>query len=322
MKFSQVLEKLLDKSNSLPFDPSVLYELSNLEAEEMERLTAIWPTMSVERRRSLMEQLVETAEANFEVNFESVFLWGLRDADSKVRASSIEGLWENEDPRLIKELLYFLEHDSSAAVRAAAAMSLGRFVLLGELEKLALHHQASIYDALQSKILEESEDLKVRRRALESISYVSDETVAALLRAAYEHPSEKMRASAIFGMGRSADIRWGQVVMGELFSTSPAMRYEAARACGELEARDAVSRLAELVDDPDREVQEVTLWALGQIGGDQARRLLESFCQKGDPSVRHLAEEALEVLELMYSHLDFPFHEMDQIDDAEVDPSS
>ena len=86
------------------------------------------------------------------------------------------------------------------------------------------------------------------------------------------------------------------------------MRYEAARACGELQARESVSGLAELIDDPDREVQEAALWALGQVGGRAARQLLEKCYREGDEATRDAAEAALEELEFLYGQFDFPFY--------------
>jgi HEAT repeat protein len=217
----------------------------------------------------------------------------------------------------MEDLLNKVHNDDSVRVRAAAALSLGRFVLLGELGKLLPARRQSVYEALHDLIEQDSEELEIRRRALESIAYVSNRTVADMLQAAYEHPHEKMRISAVFGMGRSADERWITTVMSELFSTNPEMRYEAARACGELQAREAVSRLSELIDDPDREVQEATLWALGQIGGDEARKLLQTCCQGEDEIARGAAEAALEELEFMHGQLDFPFYEFDKLNDVE-----
>jgi HEAT repeat protein len=319
MVFSQTLEHLLDAES--PIKPSVLFGLSKLEAGEMERLTAVWSSIPVMRRRVLVQELVEIAETNFEVDFEPIFRWGLRDSDPQVRAASVEGLWENEELAMMTDLLHLVQNDPSAQVRAAAAMSLGRFMLLGELGKLPSDRCQPASETLYDLVSEGTEDLEVRRRALESVAYVEDETVVKLLQQVYNHSEEKMRISAVFGMGRSADARWIDTVMGELFSTGPEMRYEASRACGELEAREAVPKLSELIDDPDREVQEAALWALGQIGGDEARQLLQTCCQEGDEVTRSAAEAALEELEFMHGQFDFPFHDFDKLDDVEPDLS-
>lgn len=317
MDFSETLGDLLKAE--LPLKPATLYNLSGLEPDELELLTTSWFSIPLTRRYTLVKELVDIAETNFEVDFESIFRWGLQDDDANVRAVCVEGLWESEDLTLMNELLHLLETDPSEKVRAAAAMSLGRFLLLSELGKLPAGRCQAVYESLYNTVLEGNETLEVRRRSLESISYVSRDEVTALIQGAYDHPAAEMRVSAVFGMGRSADPRWIGDAMGELFSIDPEMRYEAARACGELQARMAVPRLAELIDDPDREVQEAALWAIGQAGGDDARRLLETCCEEGDEVTRSAAEAALQELEFLYGHLDFPFY---VINDGETDLSS
>lgn len=313
MDLPETLEHL---QSDEPLLPAALFNLSKIDPEEVEQVIEIWPLLQVERRRAMVKELVNIAEANFEVDFESVLRWGLTDSDAIVRATCVEGLWENEDLRLMDELLDLLTSDLSDQVRAAAAQSLGRFLLLGELGKVKFERCQPVYEALCEIIALESEDIDVRRRAVESVAYVDNDEVVTLLEDTYYHSDDKMRISAVFGMGRSADARWIDTVVQELYSTNAEMRYEAARACGELEARAAVPRLAALVNDPDREVRESAVWALGQAGGDAARRILLACCEDGDEAIRDAATTALEELEFMYSQLDFPFH---SVDDAEDD---
>jgi HEAT repeat protein len=320
MLLSQTLEYLLDIES--PFKSSLLYGLSKLESEEVERLRDTWPLIPLARRRRLVKELIEIAETNFEVDFDAVFRWGLQDDDPEVREASIEGLWENEEPALMTEFLHLLQNDPSIPVRAAAALALGRFMLLGELQTLPADRHQPAYEALCAVFQDQAEPIEVRRRALEAVAYVSDEQVAALLQKAYDHPDDQMRLSAIFGMGRSADARWINTVIEGLYSVYPEIRYEAARACGELEAREAVPKLAVLIEDPDREVQQAALWALGQIGGDEARRLLQICVQAGDEVICDAAEDALAELELMHSQLDFPFHALGPSHDANAEPFS
>ena len=291
----------LGKGDQMPKRES-LYLLSNLDADDTASVQAAWPELLVELRRHLVATLVEAAEADFEVNFGAVFRIGLDDQDAEVRKTAIEGLWEDQDVRLVPTLALRLK-DEEASVRAAAATSLGRFVLLGELGKIRPAPFTQAYEALLATCQDNTEHFDVRRRALESLSYVDAEDIVALIREAYAAPEEKVRVSAVFAMGRSADAQWGPRVKQELFSPNPEMRYEAAWACGELQLSDTVPELEELTEDVDPEVQEAALWALGQIGGDKAREILQRHCSAESESTRLAAEAALDELEFLHGDL-------------------
>jgi HEAT repeat protein len=196
-----------------------------------------------------------------------------------------------------------LREDPALEVRAAAAISLGRFLLLGELGKIRARPYQEAFRALLSACTAARKEGEVRRRALESLAYSCKEAVVGLIRAAYEDPDEQMRLSAVFAMGRSSDERWAPEVMQELYSADPAMRYEAARACGKLALQEAAPILIELVEDVDAEVQEAAIWALGQIGGDEARRCL-TVCSRSRREARRVAaQEALRELEFLHGNL-------------------
>jgi HEAT repeat protein len=296
------LVQSLREGDAMP-ERASLCEFSCLEAGDAELVREAWPSVPVERRQMLMRSLVDMAEADFELDFGAVFRVGIEDQDCEVRVAAVEGLWEDEDIRLIPVLAERLLGDEVARVREAAAVSLGRFVLLGELEKIRPEPKARAYEALLASCVDGEESVEVRRRALESLSYVCEDAVVDLVLEASKAGDEKTRVSAVFSMGRSGDARWEREVRRELFSPNPEMRYEAARACGELELRDAVPELEELVEDADAEVHEAALWALGQIGGDRARAILERLCRSGDEATREAATAALEELDFLHGDL-------------------
>jgi HEAT repeat protein len=300
--FEIVLDSL--RQNGEKPDQALLCYLSSLNADEAERVSQIWPDLPTDLRLELISQLVEMAEADFTLSFGAIFRIAMGDEHADVRRLAIEGLWEDEDVRLVPILAQRLEEDESVSVRAAAAQSLGRFILLGELGKIRPKPCSVAYAALLRVLQAQDEYTEVRRRALESLAYVCNETVVASIREAYGSSSEKFRISAVFAMGRSADTRWEQEVQRELYSTTPEMRYEAARACGELQVSEAVDMLEELTEDTDAEVQQAAIWALGQVGGDRAREILERYCRAGDEALRSAAEAAMAEFEFLHGDLD------------------
>lgn len=310
LEFEELLKKMRD--GQTPLSISSLYGLSDLTRAEAQLFQKVWSLIDTKRRRWLIQSLVDITEASFEVDFSPIFRFCLNDEDEVVRSRAIEGLWEDEDLTLAGLLVRLLRDDPSESVRAAAATSLGRFVLLGELEKIEAAPAIMVEDALLGAIYDSHETLEVRRRAVESIAYSGQAQVRDIIEMAYCDDEEKMHISAVFAMGRSADPLWREIVIAELDNPNPEMRYEAARACGELEASDALSALIDLIEaDPDPEVQEMAIWALGRIGGKEARRVLEACCESEDEALRQAAEEALDELDFLGGHLDFLLFESD-----------
>ena len=166
--FVQFLDQLRDLAQ--PLATKDLYRFSDLNKADLAALEAAWPEMPLERRRSLMQDLGEISEANFEVQFDAVYRLGLEDADAGVRAAAVANLWESEEPALIVPFLDLMQHDADEAVRAAAASALGRFVYLGEVDDLPKPQARRIEDALLS-VINGPDSLAVRRRALEAVSF-------------------------------------------------------------------------------------------------------------------------------------------------------
>ncbi len=277
--------------------PAGLQFLSDLTREQQGQLRLAWGTLPDERRRQIMHELVELAELSLEMNFTRVFLVALDDEDEAVRAEAIEGLWEDESLVLLRRLVHFLEHDSSEVVQTATLRALARYALLAALGKL----EPEWTDRLRELLLRVAEDrsaaLELRRRAIEAVAvYPDDEAVQAVIADAYADARLRMRASALYAMGRNLDLRWLEPVLRELESREPMLRFEAARASGELGSQRAVAPLLNLLSDPDREAQLAAVAALGKLGGRTAGTALRKLLQSDDEVLREAAEDALDEL--------------------------
>jgi HEAT repeat protein len=314
--FKDILTKLVQ-------DPELhtgqLYILSKMDQESLKTFQSTWPTVALERRRDIMQELVEICEVNFEVYFDPVFLLGLGDEDEQVRASAINGLWENEKPSLIAPLIHLLRTDQAAIVRATAASALGKYIYLHELEEIDRTQGLLVQNTLLETIHHSDEDIEVRRRAVEAVSFSSADGISEIIEAAYYDENERMQVSAIFAMGRNADKKWRPRAIAELDNPIQEIRFEAARACGELEAKEALPKLVELIEfDPDLEVQEMAIWAIGRIGGPLAREALEICLESDNETLALAAEEALDELNL-FDGTDFDLLDFDDDDDLEND---
>jgi HEAT repeat protein len=271
--------------------------LSDLSREQQAQVRAWWAGLPVARRQHLTAQLVELAELSVELEFSRVFLVALDDPDPQVRATAIDGLWENESLTVLRRLVELLEHDQDQRVQVAVLRALARFALLASTGAL----DADWAERLRTLLLRAAEaraaSLEARRRAVEAVAvFTDDDAVRAVIADAYADPHLPMRASALYAMGRNLDPHWLDTVLKELRSQQPMLRYEAARASGELGSQRAVPVLLEMLADPDREAQLAAVAALGKLGGRAAGTALRKLLDSDDEGLREAAEDALDEL--------------------------
>ncbi len=293
--FREYLAELKDEGQ--PLRAARLVHLSHLADEQEKAFLDVWPQIQGERRRQVVRRLLELAEDNVELNFDAVFLACLSDADPQVRADAIRGLWEYEHRDLIEPLIGLLQSDDNTAVRAEAALALGRFALQWEFGSLPDRYFRQVEQALRRAIGDDSGELEVRARALEAIGACSLAWVRRAIGRAYRSNIHRLRVSGIHAMGRNCDPSWLPILFEELKSDDPEMRYEAALACGSLAEEAAVPRLTPLLEDEDAEVREVTIAALGEIGGREARSVLLRYLDHPLRSTREAVQEALSLVD-------------------------
>lgn len=316
--------KTLQAHKSAYADSTLLYGLSGLTETERGRLGPVWHELGTGYRRKVLEDLTRFAEANIEMDYRQVGLLGLTDTDYGVRTRAIDLLWEDESLELMTQLIHMATEDAQPEVRAASATALGRFILAGEVGDLPEDETAIAQQAVIGILQNPKELVEVQRRALEAIANCSHPIVKGAIREAYNSPEQAMRVSAVYAMGRTCDERWHDVVLDELESDDAEMRYEAARAAGELELMDAVPKLARLLLEEDREILAVTVTALGEIGGKEAVRILEALVEKAedeeDDDLLQAAEDALgnaSLVDGMFADFDFGFGGDDDYEDDE-----
>lgn len=315
--FQKLLDALLDVEN--PLSPHYLYRLSDLDDLELELLQTTWPKIPVWRRQALLEDIEELNESDTLLTFESLGRFALNDEEAKVRLLAVHILWEFEETSLIPVFVRLMTTDNESEVRAACASALGRFVYAGELEEIPPTTLKSIEEALLGAI--NGDDVpEVRRAALESLGYSSRAEVLPLVEQAFASDDKYWKASALYAMGRSANQQWQPTILAMLQSNLPLLRSEAARAAGELEIADAVPHLLDLLDDPDDNTRQASIWSLSQIGGEGVRDTLQALYEETED------EKELELLETALDNLTFneglqltPMFDFPEADEDEED---
>lgn len=293
--FEKVVEALLDDKHHLPFP--VYRRLSQLQSEEVERLRAIWPQISRQRRRSLLEDLERLTEEDYTLSYTPIGLLAMKDPDGYIRALGIRLLWEEEDPALAETFLTLATEDPDPEVRATAAGALGSYVYLGEVEELDPRLFQRIVETLLSIVRDTSLDPQLRRRALEAVSFAAHDEVPSLIEAALAEEDLDWQVTALYAMGRSGMLRWSSTIMEYLEHPEPRLRAEAATAAGQMGLGRAVKPLLHLLEDPVSEVRLAAAWALGEIGkgGEAVYQALENALEQAqDDEEAQIIQDALD----------------------------
>jgi HEAT repeat protein len=271
----EVIATLKDAGDAVP-DETLIYGLSELTDDQIATLRPTWLALDTAYRQILMGVLADEMDSNYELDYQSIGVLALDDSDDQVRRSAIELLSESEDLAVMDRLIHIVSHDNSDDVRAEAMRVLGNFILLGELGDIDEDETKRAQKLALSVYKNDEEDIQVRARSLEAIANFGYGKINQMIEESYRSYDEILKIASIVAMGRTADSRWEDIVLEELEIGFDDMQIEAARASGELQLKDAVPHLAVLLKEGDREAQQVCIWALGEIGGKEATRVLES----------------------------------------------
>jgi HEAT repeat protein len=296
--FAQTLAILTQLTPGQMIPSGVVRGLSNLHPSLVMAMVPVWVKLENEVKRDVMQALIELSASDFETDYTLVGMMAIDDEDAEVRRLAVELTSFIEERPYMDTLFEIAQNDASDEVRAAALKALGPFILRGELGTLEENATAPVVQYLLSVLRDRREDSEVRARALESIGYSSHEAVTVEIRRAYNGDDGRMKTSSIFAMGASGDDQWAEFIVYELERGSAENRFEAARAAGELLLQEAVRPLSQLVFGEDSEVVREAVWALGEIGGKEAARVLEALLEQvaedEDDDFIDLIEDALD----------------------------
>ncbi len=299
LSFQNILDHLLDSKKDIP--QSHLQYYSDLETKSLQLFVDVWRSVKPARKILLLDALLVHLDSDSVVSYEAIGRALLNDSDGEIRARAIRLLAEADDAHLTDSFVEILLNDADLAPRIETATLLGEFVLLAELEKLDGALQRKIEKALVS-VVKSEDNAALRRRALEALGYSSNVELMGLIESAYERADPTWVASALCAMGRSHDDeRWREDVVSRLLDEDPRIRFAAVQAAGELLIEEASPIILKMLEDDeeDDDVAAAAVWALSEIGGDDARIYLLHLIENTED------EEILEYLESAVENLDF-----------------
>jgi len=291
--------EVLDRLEVGGDDYGSLRALSEIGDEPLKRLMAMWPQFEPERRRELLAKLDQLSQKEAVLDFQRIYLAALHDADTATRILAVRGIAIEERPDYVALLSAQLESDPEASVRAEVADALGKWVVSMEFGLLSEEDAEELEVGLTSRVHDDEEDDEVRGRSLEALGASSEDTVGELIGETYELGSHRLRVAAIRAMGRSASETWLQILIFNFDDEDADIRAAAATAAGALLVDSAVAPLGMLLEDDELEVQIAAIEAMGEIGGEEAERVLRRIERETVISEIHdAAENALATAQL------------------------
>jgi len=319
LSFQNVLDHLSNSNKDIPHSHLKFY--SDLDPKSIKLFLDVWTRVEPTRKLVLLDQLLSYLDSDTIVSYEEIGRVLLDDPDAGVRTRAIRLLVESDDPKLADKLIDIFLHDAELAPRLEAVQLLGEFILLGELDKVNQSLQRRMEDALIGLVRSE-EDSTLRKRALESLSFSSRSEIAALIESAFERVDPAWISSALRAMGRSHDERWKENVVSMLLDEDPIIKFAAIEAAGQLIIEEAVPILLQILDDEEEpeDVATAAIWALSQIGGDDARTYLVALIdQTEDEDLVEFLEDALENLNFTEEFNKFDLLTLDEDDETDED---
>ena len=273
-----------------------LRHFSAASPEEVQRFLEAWSALPDRYRTQLAGALADVAGIGGELALEPLFEVILDDDLPEVRCAALDGLSEIMDARLAERLVSLLATDPEAEVRADSASVLGIYLSECEDEEGWESTRRRVEDGLLEAINTDSEEVLVRRRALESYGFAEDPYADEVIMDAYDSDEDEMRASAVFAMGRRMDEEWLTIVHQEMDNEVEEIRLAAIYAASMIGSGGSVPHLLRVIgEDPDDEVRVAAVYALADIESPEAERLLQDLLESTDEAILAAATDALEM---------------------------
>lgn len=200
---------------------------------------------------------------------------GLSDEDAEVRKAAAVALGNIQDEVAVPALMAALE-DEDSSVRSAAAEALGQVKV-----ELAL-------STLERSLISD-QDHPVKRAAAQAIVAIGGNRALEALTEALRKGSKEARLLAIQYLADLPHDAVKVMLLNQLRSNDPNIRWQVVESLARLKAPEAVSRLVRRINDPSLAVAQASVEALGQIGNAPAIRSLFAALSSPQPPIRLLA---------------------------------
>ena len=210
------------------------------------------------------------------------------DSSAAVRLAAAESLGSLQDPRAVDALVQALRTDTDPRVREAAAESLGQIdsprAIPGLIAALASERTSA-----------------VRAKIAWALGEIDDPRAVDALTAAVRDTSVEVRRQVVWALGEIGASGAAPALMSVLRDSDVETRKQAVWALGEIKSADAITGITAATRDAEAEVRKQAVESLGEIGDKRALTALEAATRDADAEIRKAAVEAIGQLEELRS---------------------
>ncbi len=315
-----IIEFLYDENKSIQeFAMDALIQIGNKEV--IESLLPLLQNNDVKFRNTAMEIIREIA-------FDKIFLLTplLHDSSEPIRiyVADLLGLVGNIEA--INPLISCLQ-DPSANVRSSAVAGLGKISnekAIEAIEKLMEKEEELwvIFSAIKSlehiggkksiqiliKFLEQENEF-ILSAAIESLGEIGDmETIHSILKkmpSPSENIIERINAAFMSIVQRQncsiPEEYWTDLISFFILCAKSQVniwtRFRAIEFLGKLQTKESLPTLAEIAQNAPPMLKIAAARAMGNIGGQESKKILTLFTKSDDPNIKEVAEESLKRLD-------------------------
>ncbi len=184
------------------------------------------------------------------------------------------------DPAIAFELVQQAVQDSSARVR---------YVAVSQLAHLGNQDLPAALNLLRDRLLNDPE-VDVQAAAADSLAALKLTDAFEDLRSVYQTTSEWLiKFSIIAALGEMGDFRGYEILQDALASGDDLVKTAAIGSLGELGDQRAIPQLRPYADHEDWQIRYRVVQALANLGGPEARSILETLV---NASMESVAQEA------------------------------
>ena len=133
--------QIIEDPNREPTPSELVYGFSNLEADDVSKLTRMWEKLPDEFWVDVLSKLVDANETLIMVDYSAVASVAIKSSNPSVIAKGIELMWEDSSLASLHRLIDFAKNHPTFEVRKAAIQGMVPFILEANYEHIPEHEQ-------------------------------------------------------------------------------------------------------------------------------------------------------------------------------------